>query len=392
MNPINASGAGAVVRVRGVWIILSVALVILFQARVLAEVRLMRVPDGGIQPQVALSEDGSRIHLIYFKGDAFEGDVYYTQLIEGEETWRDPIRINSLEKTVVAAGTVRGAHLALGQDDRVHVAWMSAKPQASDGERPMYYTRMKADGSGFEAQKNVIQHAYGLDGGGTVAADHDGNVHVVWHAGEDGEASRRVYAARSSDGGATFSREVAVSDEDAGACGCCGIRAGAGSNGVGYVLYRTAREEVHRDANLIVFGKEGASYEQFLIDPWELGGCPMTTAALLPSDRGVTAAWETDGQVLFARYSEDGERKAGPFSPPGKGGFRKHPVLARNGQGETIVVWTDGTGWKRGGGLAWQVYDSSDRPTAERGLAEGIPTWGTASVLADPSGAFVLIY
>jgi len=354
-----------------------------------SEVRLMRVPSGGIQPQAALGQDGS-IHLIYLTGDAFAGDVYYTRLTAEDESWAEPIRVNSKESTVVAAGTVRGAHLALGKADQVHVAWMAAKP-GDDGERGMNYTRLKADASAFEPQRNVVHDAYGLDGGGTVSADRDGNVYVVWHAGEDGESSRRVYAAKSRDGGATFRAEVPVSDADAGACGCCGIRSAAGAGGVGYVLYRTAREEVHRDANLIIFGK-GPDYTQILIDPWELGACPMTTASLLPSETGVAAAWETDGQVLFARYSNEGNSVAGPVAAPGEGGMRKHPVLAHNVRGETIMAWTDGTGWKRGGSLAWQVFDASDKPTRERGSAEGVPTWGTVSVLADHSGTFVLIY
>ena len=255
----------------------------------------------------------------------------------------------------------------------------------------MYYARMKTDGSGFEPQRNVITHAYGLDGGGSVAADGEGNVYVVWHAGEEGEQSRRVYTARSDDGGETFSAEVAASDEIEGACGCCGIRAAAGVDGAGYVLYRTAREEVHRDANLIVFGR-GPVYKQVGLDPWELGACPMTTASLLSDPKGVTAAWETDGQVFFGRYNSDGERLTGPFAAPGTGGARKHPVLARNDRGETILAWTDGTGWKRGGAFAWQVYDAHGTATPESGQAEGIPTWSQVSVLADRSGAFILIY
>ena len=350
----------------------------------------MRVPDAGIQPQAAAGKDGT-IHLIYFKGDAFGGDVYYTNLTCEAESWKNPLRVNSLGETVVAAGTVRGAHLALGKDDRIHVAWMSAKGGGTDGERAMYYTRMKLDGSGFEPQKNVISHAYGLDGGGSVTADAAGNVTVVWHAGEEGEASRRVYVAKSSDGGATFSAETRASDEIEGSCGCCGIRAAAGPDGAGYVLYRTAREEVNRDANLIIFGQD-SEYKQVSIDPWELGACPMTTASLLSYSGGVIAAWETDGQVYFGRYNDAGERTEGPFAAPGEGGFRKHPVLAVNSRGETILAWTDGTGWKRGGTFAWQVYGSDGIPIAERGGSEGIPTWSTVAVVSNPSGPFVLIH
>ena len=71
------------------------------------------------------------------------------------------------------------------KNGRPHVAWMGSKlaePRAPGKEAPMLYTRLNDDGTAFEPQRNVIQHAVGLDGGGSVAADAAGNVHVAWHA------------------------------------------------------------------------------------------------------------------------------------------------------------------------------------------------------------------
>ena len=44
-----------------------------------ADVTLIRTPGGGIQPQLAVDENGV-LHLIYFKGDPSAGDVYYVML------------------------------------------------------------------------------------------------------------------------------------------------------------------------------------------------------------------------------------------------------------------------------------------------------------------------
>ena len=41
-------------------------------------VEFTRVPDGGIQPQLATDAKGV-VHLIYFKGDLGAGDVYYVR-------------------------------------------------------------------------------------------------------------------------------------------------------------------------------------------------------------------------------------------------------------------------------------------------------------------------
>src|SRR5207253_2896295 len=91
----------------------------------------------------------------------------------------------------------------------------------------------------------------GMDGGGSVAADETGNVFVAWHApmapGE-GETSRRVWVARSSDEGATFSAEQEITLA-AGACGCCGMRIFA-SNGHLFALYRSVDQDKKIDRNM----------------------------------------------------------------------------------------------------------------------------------------------
>ncbi len=109
---------------------------------------------------------------------------------------------------VDTSGTVRGAHLALGTGGRPHVAWMGsdrAEPRGPDGQSPMLYSRLDDHGE-FEPQRNLVTHAFGLDGGGTVAADTRDRVSVLWHAdaGEGGEERRRVWMTRSADGGAGF--------------------------------------------------------------------------------------------------------------------------------------------------------------------------------------------
>jgi hypothetical protein len=58
-----------------------------------------------------------------------------------------------------------------------------------------------------------------------------------------------------------------------------------------------------------------------------------------------------------------------------------------------ILAWTEGTGWERGGALAWQVFDASGQPTQEKGRVEGaIPTWSMATVVARPDGGFTIIH
>src|SRR5262249_20447454 len=147
---------------------------------------------------------------------------------DGGGEFSRPLRVNSQPGSTIATGNIRGAHLAVGKNGRAHVAWMGsgqAAPKAPGKSSPMLYARLNDAGTAFEPQRNLIQAAAGLDGGGSVAADASGNVAVAWHApkpGTQGEVSRRVWVALSADEGKTFAREKPVSEPATGVCGCCG--------------------------------------------------------------------------------------------------------------------------------------------------------------------------
>ena len=104
-----------------------------------ALVDLVRVPDGGLQPDVAVGGDG-RVHMIYFAGEPAHGDVFYTRL-DSDGRFAPAARVNSQPGSVLATGNVRGAHLALG-GGRVHVAWVGSDRAVKTGDvAPMLYTR-----------------------------------------------------------------------------------------------------------------------------------------------------------------------------------------------------------------------------------------------------------
>jgi len=258
----------------------------------------------------------------------------------------------------------------------------------------MLYTRLD-DGTAFEPERNVLQAAAGLDGGGSVAADTRGSVYVTWHAptpGTKGEKNRRVWVARSSDDGRTFGREEPVSAAATGGCGCCGMRAFADRQGAVYVLYRAARAGVHRDMYLLRSAREGTTFEGYKLHEWQTATCPMSTAALAEGAGGALAAWETDGQVYSARIDPATGGRFGAVAAPGEGRRRKHPAVAANARGEALLAWTEGMGWNRGGALAWQVYDRDGKPTAGQGHAAGVPTWSLVAAFPRPDGRFVVLY
>lgn len=358
------------------------------------KVKRLRVPNGGIQPQVIMDGKGI-LHMIYYQGDPRHGDIFYVRSKDEGNTLSRPLRANSVQGSAIAIGNIRGAHLAVGKGGRVHVAWNGSDKMGPSGGETMYYARLNDEGTAFEPQRNVIESAKGLDGGGSVTADDSGNVYVVWHApepGNRGEEHRRVWVARSTDEGKTFAPEKAAFDKETGACGCCGLRAFADHSGNVYVMYRSAHQRLQRDTYLLLSKDKGANFRGDDLHPWKIEACPMSSFAFAEGPSEVLAAWETNGQVYFARIDPTTEKRSEPVAAPGESRDRKHPVVASNKRGQILLVWTEGMGWERGGSVAWQLFDKDGRPTAEKGRAAGVPVWSLVAVFARADGGFTIVY
>ncbi|MEX2217540.1 MAG: sialidase family protein [Phycisphaerales bacterium] len=356
-------------------------------------VETARLPDGGIQPQAAVGEDGI-IHLLYYKGDPRAGDLFYVTRAPAETTWSKAVRVNSQPGSAIAVGTDRGGQIALGRGGFVHVAWNGshkATPSGPERSSPMLYSRLPPGASEFEPQRNLMTASTHLDGGGSVAADSKGSVYVIWHAApvdapEKDEAARRVLVAVSTDDGGQFAPEVARSRPANGACGCCGLKAAALPNGEVLVLYRSARETVHRDMHLMRSTDGAKTFTDERIDPWEVRTCPMSMAAIVPAKHGAALAWETMEDVRWSVGPATIEAR----SIPGKRERRRHPSIAADRDGRVIVAWTEAGGWNTPGKLGWSLL--ADGKVLRQSVGGDIPTWSLSAVVAKPNGAFLIVH
>lgn len=371
---------------------------------VAAEVSVVRVPHGGFKAAAAVDSAGT-LHLAYFSGPVAGGDVFYVTSRDGGATFSPPLRVNSQPGAAAGGSSARGPHLALGHGGRVHVLYpgsAQAQPRAPlnpfmdrknryNGS-PLLYSRLDDTQVAFGPQQNLMRRTAALDGDSSLAADGEGRVYAVWHAipadgSANGEAGRAVWLARSDDDGATFSQEKNILPEPTGACACCGLTASAAKDGSVAILYRVAIENTHRGERLLLSRDRGATFTATQLDEWKLSACPMSTGALLPARGGFLGAWENAGRISIS-----------PLPPPsagdlsGSGANRKHPSLAVDSHGETLLAWVENIGFGRGGDVAWQRYDAQGRPLGEIGHASGLPGHGNVAAAALADGKFAVIY
>lgn len=366
-------------------------------------VAIRRVPDGGIQPEAVRDTSGT-LHLVYYGGDPSAGDLFYVRSSDDGATFSAPIRVNSQPGSAIARGTIRGGQLAVGPNGRVHVVWngsgkalpkgLSDPSTGLDGAQ-FLYARLNDAGTAFEPQRGLMQRSLTLDGGGSIAADGNGNVYAVWHGneartGNDGEGRRRVWIARSSNAGRTFDAETPAWNEPTGACACCGMRA-LSTGGSLYVLYRSATASINRDIFALVSSDGAKTFAGSRVHEWDINACPMTSMSLTAAKSGVAAAWETEGLVYFGMLDARGN-VGSRIAPPGEVKGRKHPRLATNANGQTLLVWTEGTSYTKGGSLAWQLFDGAQRPSNPAGRMAGVPAFSFVAVAPRRDGGFTLLY
>ncbi|MCX6849696.1 MAG: sialidase family protein [Verrucomicrobia bacterium] len=350
------------------------------------DVRFERVPEGGVQPQVATTRDGT-LHLVYLIGNPGGGDVRYVTKKSGATGWSEPHTLNSTPATAVAMGTIRGAQIAAGKDDSLHVVWNG--PGGKNQPAPLLYSRSLDHGGTFEKQRDLRADTQGLDGGASIAASAKGEVYIVWHGAPagaaPGEINRRVFVLKSADNGGTFSKPRIANGDDPGVCACCSLKTFVSPTGELITLYRAARSMAQRDITLMISTDGGVTFQHRDVGPWAINACPMSSASVIAAGAKTRAAWEAEGKVYTSLLDESSAALAVSEDKA------RHPALAMNARGETLITWSVGTGWQKGGQLGWLVLDSSGKATGKRGIKPGVPVWGFTAAYAEDDH-FVILY
>ena len=353
-------------------------------------VNIMRTPHSGIQPQVKVDATGN-IHLVYYVGEPSAGDLFYVTCGSTDALWSEPIRINNTPNAAVAGGTIRGAHMSVGKENRIHVSWFGSAqvspkpPEGSYSQAPLMVTRMTDNRKGFEPERNVMTWTKNLDGGGSIAADQKGNVYVAWHGRGDsiieGEMGRGIFLAISKDQGKTFNKEIEIKEAPQGSCACCGMRILAHPAGQLHIVYRGIQGKIRPMIDL--WSTDGGrTFLKTVFNPWEIEACPMSSVTLLPHNKQLLIATEQEGTIRLNHKPLD-KSSLNSFSNQQQSWKGKHPSMATDPNGNVLLTWAEGAGWAKGGTLRWVIMNKSGKVVAKSPSENQleIPVWSFPSAL-----------
>ncbi len=256
------------------------------------------------EPQMAVS--GSFTGLTYGAGDS----IYFISSRDAGKTFTAPVRVGG--GAVIALNRHRGPRIAIAGNviavTAVAGKTLSTAPHAhglpSDGDLIVW--RLTDRGVTW-SNGTVVNDVPGAptEGLHTIAADAHGNLFAAWLDHRGGKGTR-LYGARSTDGGTTWSENVEIyASPDGSICECCHPTAAFDAHGQVLVMFRNWLGG-SRDLYL-TRSRDGVNFskpEKLGMGTWQLNACPMDGGGLVIAGGRIVSAWRREHDIFLASPGE----------------------------------------------------------------------------------------
>jgi hypothetical protein len=265
---------------------------------------------GERQPQLTIDGSGG-IHLIF----GADGKVFYTCSTDAGATYRAPIVVAELRS--LALGMRRGPRIAVAGDFISITAIGSVDGESGNGN--LYSWRSKDHGISWvgpvrvnDVNGSAREGLHGMTGG------PNGELFTTWL--DLRQHGTEIFGSRSTDGGATWSKNVLIyQSPDGTVCECCHPSVAIDSNGHIFVMWRNflaGNRDMFRTSSRD-HGKTFAAAEKLGKGTWPLKACPMDGGALAASPTGdIAAIWRRDRDVFLKVGRTTSERRLGAGMQP----------------------------------------------------------------------------
>ena len=239
----------------------------------------------GQMPALAKDNAGN-IHLVYGNGDS----VLYAYSADEGKTFSSPALIAVVPQ--LAASHMRGPQIAATSKGLVVTA-------CNEPGNVFAFARHASGGWSQPVRVNDVD-TMAKENLMALSSDAD-NVFAVWLDLRDGH--NKIFGARSTDGGKSWSRNIMVyASPDTTVCECCKPSVAVKGNNV-YVMFRNWLHG-NRDLYLVRSADAGDTFgqaEKLGTGSWALKGCPMDGGGLAINENGTPeTVWRRETTIYAA--------------------------------------------------------------------------------------------
>ena len=252
------------------------------------------------EPQLAAS--GSTVALTFGAGSA----IYFTVSHDAGRTFSAPVKVEQASNLLLTHH--RGPRIAISGKTIV-ISAITSKTNSSDehahgaGPDGDLFVWRSTDGGKTWSQAIRVNDVPNAPNEAlhTLAADAKGTLFLAWLDHRSGKGTT-LYGARSSDAGATWSKNFLVyQSPDGTICECCHPSSAFTPDGELLVMWRNWLDG-SRDMYL-ARSRAGAMFgqaEKLGMGTWKLKGCPMDGGGVAISQQRIFTVWRREGTVYLA--------------------------------------------------------------------------------------------
>ncbi len=299
-------------------------------------------PGGALAPSLALDGNGN-INLAWTGSANFVGrpnDIFFTRSTDGGNSFSIPIDVSVGQP----AGGGFSPSLALDAVGNLNLVWSGCFDVPCSTNSPVFFSRSSDGGATFSAPVQVSNDQTQIP---QVVVDAGGNIDVVWSELVNGGGfASPVFFSQSSDGGATFSTPITVSgttffpsDE----------KMAVDSRGNIYIvenLHPTQNGGPDGDIWLAASSDGGATFSMINLSNNPGSDGPARARIALDSAGNINVVWVNQAllQVLFRRSTDGGATFSDPVNLANlSSGFINQPQIAVDTCGNISVAWDQNT-------------------------------------------------
>ena len=320
--------------------------------------RLSTVDTNAAEPAIATSPSGTLFVAWVNHAAKHQADVMIGRLDADGQIAGSPVRVNT-RPGMATAWRGDPPTVAVAPNGSVFVGWTGRVGSESGHSTAIYLSASHDQGRTFEEPVKVNDDSkLGPHGMHSLAIGNDGRIHVAWlderdittvpasdmKGGHHMETNRDLFVSSSTDGGKSFTRNQRVATQ---VCPCCKTAMAVNSDGRVYLSWRQVLPGDFRHIAVASLAKGAKSFTDSVIvsdDQWLIKGCPVSGPALSVGEGGrLRVTWytgfENGPHGIFSSESTDEGRTFSPRQLLYEGLAQGTPALVSDRQGPATAIW-----------------------------------------------------